>query len=131
MQSRLRPIGANGEGFAARFLLARRDMGYPAVTQGLEDNPMTVWVSEDEKEAMVTALIDKLGRLPPPRVLVSATSQEDVFKLKMELETLETASRTANASERNAKYMLWATVAAAASAVASFLAVIVPLLIKH
>jgi hypothetical protein len=65
MQSRLRPIGANGEGFAARFLLARRDMGYPAVTQGLEDNPMTVWLSEDEKEAMVTALIDKLGRLPP------------------------------------------------------------------
>jgi hypothetical protein len=49
----------------------------------------------------------------------------------MELETLETASRTANASERNAKYMLWTTVAAAASAVASFLAVIVPFVIEH
>ena len=92
---------------------------------------MTVWLSEDEKEAMVAALVDKLGRLPPPRVLLSATSPEDVFKLKMELEILETASRTANASERNAKYMLWATVFAAISAVASFLAVIVPLLSKH
>ena len=54
-----------------------------------------------------------------------------MLKAKMELEAIEAATRAANASERNAKYMLWATVFAAISAVASFLAVIVPLLSKH
>ena len=58
-------------------------------------------------------------------------SPEDVLKRKMELETIETAQRTAKASERNAKYMLASTIFAAASAVASFLAVLVPLLSKQ
>jgi hypothetical protein len=105
-------------------------LGYPAVTQGLEDNPMSTWLSENEKKSLVEIAksMSDSGRVVPTEAL----------KTKMELDAVETAARAANASERaanaserNAKYMLASTIFAAASAVASFLAVIVPLFIKH
>jgi hypothetical protein len=85
--------------------------------------PNDRWLSEDEKKRLATVVDNQFraGVLPP----------NDALKAKLELDVLEVASRTANASERNVKYMLWATVAAAVSAVANLLAVFVPLFIKH
>jgi hypothetical protein len=40
-------------------------------------------------------------------------SQEDILRTKMELETANSQLRSAIASERNAKYMLWSVIAAA------------------
>lgn len=47
------------------------------------------------------------------------TTQVDILRTKMELETADAQLRSANASEKNATYMLWSVVAAALSAVAS------------
>jgi len=86
---------------------------------------MTEWLSKEDKKQLVVQAMERwnAGFVGGPT--------NDVLKAKMELEAIEAATRAANASERNAKYMLWATVFAAISAVASFLAVIVPLLSKH
>jgi outer membrane protein TolC len=46
-------------------------------------------------------------------------SRSDILRAKMELETANSQLRSAIASERNAKYMLWSVIAAAISALAS------------
>jgi hypothetical protein len=91
---------------------------------------MTEWFSKEEKQRL-------LGFIKSQSPVGRAVT-EDVLRAKMELEAIEVATRAANASERaanaserNAKIMLWATGFAAVSAVASLLAVIVPLFIKH
>jgi hypothetical protein len=48
-----------------------------------------------------------------------ATTQFAVVKAKMELDAIEAATRAAKASERNATIMLWSTICATISAVAS------------
>ena len=84
---------------------------------------MTAWLSEKDKEDLITSVESQFG---------SGVKEPDaVLKTKMELEAVEAALRAASASERNAKYMLASTIFAAASAVASLLSVIVPLVIKH
>ena len=84
---------------------------------------MTEWLSKDEKERLVEYVERKYES--------GMGEASDVLKAKMELDAVEAALRAANASERNAKIMLWATGCAAASAIANFLAVFAPLLIKH
>lgn len=46
-------------------------------------------------------------------------TREDILRTKMELETANAQLRSATASEKNAKYMLWSVIAAAVSALAS------------
>jgi hypothetical protein len=84
---------------------------------------MTTWLSEDDKEYLINDLKSQFGS--------GLKTTDAVLKAKMELDALEVATRAAKASERNGKYMLASTIFAAASAVASFLSVFVPLFIKH
>jgi hypothetical protein len=49
----------------------------------------------------------------------------------MELHAAEVAMRVAIASERNAKYMLWATIFAALSAVGALGSAIITLVMRH
>jgi len=51
-------------------------------------------------------------------------SREDILRTKMELETANSQLRSAQASEKNAKYMLWSVGAAALSAVIAALSAI-------
>ena len=53
-----------------------------------------------------------------------------LLKTKMEVDALETTTRAATASERNARYMLWSTIFAAASAVAALGSAIITM-IRH
>ena len=50
---------------------------------------------------------------------VGSLNRAAILRAKMELETANALLRSANASERNAKYMLWSVIAAAVSALAS------------
>jgi outer membrane protein TolC len=57
--------------------------------------------------------------------------RSDILRTKMELETAESQLRSAIASERNARYMLWAVIAAAVSALASLASTAIVVLEHH
>jgi hypothetical protein len=84
---------------------------------------MTEWLSEEDKEKWV-ALVNS-------RLKIGIDGPEDVLKTKMELHAAEVAMRVAIASERNAKYMLWATIFAALSAVGALGSAIITLVMRH
>jgi hypothetical protein len=60
---------------------------------------MTEWLSKEDKKQLVVQAMERwnAGFVGGPT--------NDVLKAKMELEAIEAATRAANASERNAKYM--------------------------
>jgi outer membrane protein TolC len=59
------------------------------------------------------------------RFRVGEVSREDILRTKMELETANALLRSASASERNARYMLWSVIAATVSAIASLGAAVI------
>jgi hypothetical protein len=54
-----------------------------------------------------------------------------IYRTKLEIETAESEHRSAVASERNAKYMLWSVVAAAVSAIASLISTVIVVFGHH
>ena len=59
---------------------------------------MTAWLSEKDKEDLITSVESQFGS--------GVKGPDAVLKTKMELEAVEAALRAASASERNAKYIL-------------------------
>jgi phosphoribosylformylglycinamidine (FGAM) synthase-like enzyme len=55
-------------------------------------------------------------------------TKADIIKAKIDFEVAESQIRSAVASEQNARYMLWSTIAAAISAIASVAAVLIGVL---
>jgi hypothetical protein len=84
---------------------------------------MAGWLTKEDKERLVAQVRRDID--------AGFATPGEVLKTKMELDAVEAAMRSAQASERNARIMLWSTIFAFASAVASFLSVFVPLFIKH
>jgi outer membrane protein TolC len=62
---------------------------------------------------------------------VGSATQSDILRRKIELETADALLRSAAASERNAKYMLWSVIAAAISALASLGSTVVSAFFHH
>jgi outer membrane protein TolC len=68
---------------------------------------------------------DDLLNAVEERFNVGERTREDILRTKMELETAGSLLRSAIASERNAKYILWSVIAAAISAIASLGAAVI------
>ena len=72
---------------------------------------MARWMSDDDKNELLTILNNRYHN--------GMGIKDDILRTKMELEATEAQTRAAVASEKNAKYMLWSTITAAVSAIAS------------
>jgi|HubBroStandDraft_6_1064221.scaffolds.fasta_scaffold972276_2 hypothetical protein len=83
---------------------------------------MTVWLTKEEKDRWIAVVTNRFKS--------GTASADDILKTKMELDALETTTKAATASERNARYMLWSTIFAAISAVAALGSAIITL-IRH